>query len=216
MKKLLILSTTLFALNSSAIEFKDKGDILGELNKFLDNPSYEDSFVVGQTSAFDTRTCTYFNDQDSCETSNFELQVGAVDDIEVVIESSDLESEDFVVSKDKWKKYRGNYIQLMLDESNWLRDVQTKNDSLIDSDELPYEYEVLGSRFVKTDHLGQEKNAMIVTGVLKWSNGLVATANFRIVKGMSFLASLNSYEIDLNGFAKVSMTLREYDHNENL
>jgi len=216
MKKLLILSTTLLTFNSFAIEFKDKGNILGELNKFLDSPTYENSFSLGEVSSFDTKTCTYFDDQNLCETSSLELKVGAVDDIEVIIENSDANSEDFIVSKNKWEKYKGNYIQIMLDDSDWLQSIQTKNTNLVDNDEVAYEYEVLGSRFIKIDHLGQDKSAMIVTGILKWRNGLVAAANFRIVKGMSFLASLNSYSIDLIGFAKVSMTLREYDHNENL
>ena len=152
----------------------------------------------------------------SIRASSLELKVGAVDDIEVIIENSDANSEDFIVSKNKWEKYKGNYIQIMLDDSDWLQSIQTKNTNLVDNDEVAYEYEVLGSRFIKIDHLGQDKSAMIVTGILKWRNGLVAAANFRIVKGMSFLASLNSYSIDLIGFAKVSMTLREYDHNENL
>lgn len=81
------MSITLLAFNSFAIEFKDKGNILGELNKFLDTPSYEDSFSLGEVSSFDTKTCTYFNDQNLCETSSFDLQVGAVDDIEVIIEN---------------------------------------------------------------------------------------------------------------------------------
>ena len=72
MKKLLILSTTLLTFNSFAIEFKDKGNILGELNKFLDSPTYENSFSLGEVSSFDTKTCTYFDDQNLCETSSLE------------------------------------------------------------------------------------------------------------------------------------------------
>ncbi len=208
MKKILIMSVIALAFNSFATQIRDDYHHLAKLDKFLGNPTFEQSFKTGEFSIFEQELCSYSLDTEICRISMSELEVRDINRDRVVLTSSDFESDyDYSITKSLFDLHGGNYVKLFFsDESRLISSYLPQG---IDDGEA-YEFEVLSARETVVTHLGEQRRAMIISGILKWEDGFVAQTEFEIVKGMSFVAMLNNFKINLLGLAQVSMSLKEY------